>query len=161
MCARTAPEDFLCIFILSRYQECATKCARIAWWFYCLFMCTKVCVNLDCVQLKGESTWEGAIFSHKGRSLGLFRPVFYFNYTCMYTIREYSDYILSNKSNAPNIKLNHRFIFTLTDYMSVYVRYEYDKCLNQRQKIVITEPWLDLSGIVICVQLKRTGIKWL
>ena len=26
-------------------------------------------VNWDCVQLKGESTWEGAIFSHKERSL--------------------------------------------------------------------------------------------
>ena len=30
LCARSAPEDFLCIFILSRYQERATKCARIA-----------------------------------------------------------------------------------------------------------------------------------
>ena len=50
-------------------------------------------MNWDCVQLKRESTGEGAIFSHKERSLGLFRPVFYFNYTCMYTIREYSDYI--------------------------------------------------------------------
>ena len=69
--------------------------------------------------------------------------------------------ILSNKSNAPNIKLNHIFIFTLTDYMSAYVRYEYDKMFESKTKIVITELWLDLSGIVICVQLQRTGIKWL
>ena len=43
-------------------------------------------------------------------------------------------YILSNKSNAPNKKLNHRFIFTLTDYMSVYVRYEYDKMFESTTK---------------------------
>ena len=43
-------------------------------------------------------------------------------------------YILSNKSNTPNIKLNHRFIFTLKDYMSVYVRYEYDKMFESTTK---------------------------
>ena len=32
-------------------------------------------------------------FFTQRESLGLFRPVFYFNYTCMYTVREYSDYI--------------------------------------------------------------------
>ena len=41
--------------------------------------------------------------------------------------------------------------------MSVYVKYEYDKMFESTTKNVITEPWLDLSGIVICVQLQRTG----
>ena len=45
--------------------------------------------------------------------------------------------------------------------MSVYVRYEYDKMFKSTTKTVITESWLELSGIVICVQLQRTGIKWL
>ena len=43
-------------------------------------------------------------------------------------------YILSNKRNAPNIKLNHRFIFTMKDWMSVYVRYEYDKMFESTTK---------------------------
>ena len=43
-------------------------------------------------------------------------------------------YILSNKRNAPNIKLNHRFIFTLEDYMSVDVRYEYDEMFESTTK---------------------------
>ena len=42
--------------------------------------------------------------------------------------------VLSNKRNAPNIKLNHRFIFTLKDWMSVYVRYEYDKMIESTTK---------------------------
>ena len=32
------------------------------------------------------------------------------------------------------IKLNHRFIFTMKDWMSVYVRYEYDKIFESTTK---------------------------
>ena len=36
-------------------------------------------------------------------------------------------YILSNKRNARNIKLNNKFILALKDSMSICVRYEYNK----------------------------------
>ena len=47
---------------------------------------------------------------------------------------DFKVYILSNKSNSPNIKLNHRFIFTLTYYMIVNVIYEYDKMFESTTK---------------------------
>ena len=57
-----------------------------------------------------------------------------------FLIEFYHDqYILSNKRNAPNIKLHHRFIFTLKDCMSVYVRYEYHKMFELTKKNIITE----------------------
>ena len=36
-------------------------------------------------------------------------------------------HILSYKRNAPNIKLNHKFIFTLKYSVSICAIYEYDK----------------------------------
>ena len=46
--------SFFRALILSKYQECATKCARIAWWFSCLFNY----VYWKCV-------WIGIVFSLK------------------------------------------------------------------------------------------------
>ena len=61
---------------------------------FLVYLCVlKVYVNWDCVSVERRKYMRRSHFSHKERSLGLFRPVFYFNYTCMYTIREYSDYI--------------------------------------------------------------------
>ena len=73
-------------------------------------MCDKVCQNsmiiflfiyvyLKCVCELGLCSVERRKYMRRSHfftqreSLGLFRPVFYFNYTCMYTFREYSDYI--------------------------------------------------------------------
>ena len=49
-------------------------------------------------------------------------------------------YILSNKRNAPNIKLNHKFVITVEVFMNINVSYEYVKCLNRQKNFVITEP---------------------
>ena len=43
-------------------------------------------------------------------------------------------YILSNKRNAPIIKLNNILIFTLKNSMSIYKKYEYDKMFESTTK---------------------------
>ena len=44
-------------------------------------------------------------------------------------------YILSNKRNAPNRKLNHKFSSTLKVFMNIDVRYKYDKMFESTIKL--------------------------
>ena len=43
-------------------------------------------------------------------------------------------YILSNKRNAPNRKLNHKLRYTVKVLMNIDVRYKYDKTFESREK---------------------------
>ena len=49
--------------------------------------------------------------------------------------RETRQYILSNKRNAPNRKLNHNFSSTVKVFMNIGVRYIYDKTFESTIKL--------------------------
>ena len=44
-------------------------------------------------------------------------------------------YILRNKRNARNIELNYKFIFTVKNSKSIYVKYEYNKMFESMTKL--------------------------
>ena len=116
LCARTGIVCEKCATIYSYSKQAlivCQKCSReFSLYFYSVKVsrvCDKVCQNsmmiflfiyvyLKCVWIGIVFSWKEKLhekepFFHTKRSLGLFRPVFYFNYACMYTIREYLDYI--------------------------------------------------------------------
>ena len=93
VCQKCARGFSLYFYSVKVSRVCDKVCQNSMIIFLFILCVLKVCVNWDCVQLKGESTWEGAIFSHKERAWVCSGQYFIFNYTCMYTFREYSDYI--------------------------------------------------------------------